>query len=84
MNRQYFKTVKRVNKKVARRLYEQEKEVLFIPCKCRPEPDIYGLGIWEHKDLWGQYKDFDTLVSWYEFYNCSNELGRYTAFYIEQ
>lgn len=84
MNRPYFKTVKRVNKKVARRLYEAGEEVFFIPCNLRPEPNFWGIGIWEHKDLWGQYKDFDTLVSYYESYNCDNYQGRYTAFYIKQ
>ena len=84
MNNYEFKTVKRISKTVARTLYNKGEDVLFIPCNCRPEPDFWGLSIWENKDLDGQYKDFDTLVSYYESYNCRNELGRYAAYYIKK
>lgn len=74
----------RISKQKARKFYEQGKDVLFIPCNLRPDSP-FMLGIWENKNLDGQYINFDTLVSYYESYNCSdNETGKYAAFYVAQ
>ena len=72
----------RIDKRQARKLYDNGAEVLFVPCNVNPV-NSWGLGIWETNNLWGQYKDFNTLVMWFEIYNCNSELGNYTAFYIK-
>ena len=84
MNKYNFNTVIRINKIQARKLYNEGKDVFFIPHKLNPENNFYNLGIWENKDLWGQYEDFETLVNNFEHYNCTNETGLYTAFYIKK
>ena len=84
MNKYNFKNLERVNKTKARRLYNAGCDVLFIPCKLNPENNFYNLGIWENKELAGQYENFDKLVNAFEFYNCRPDTGNYTAFYINK
>ena len=60
--------MKRISKRTARKLFNEKKDFLIIPCKVNPE-------IFE--------KDFDVLVREYTFYNCSYETGYYPAYYIE-
>ena len=79
-----FKGFKRINKKEARKLYNEGRKVFFIPCNLRPDTNFWGIGIWESKDDWGQYKTFDILVYWYSIYNCDNYQGRYPAYYIKK
>ncbi len=76
------KTLVRISKTRARALYDAGSNVLFIPCKLNPANNFYALGIWQNKNLDGQYETFDKLVSYYEGYNCNAETGNYTAFYI--
>ena len=83
MNQYNFKSVKRISKKEARKRYDAGENVLFIPCLLNPENNFYCLGIWENKDLCGQYESFDKLVNEYEFYNCRRDTGLYTAFYVK-
>lgn len=84
MKRYNFNTVTRISKTVARKLYNAGCDVLFIPCNLNPENNFYNLGIWENKTLVGQYDSFEKLVNSFEFYNCNNETGKYTAFYIKK
>ncbi len=83
MRKYNFTGFKRINKTMARKIYNSGGDVLFIPCLCNPLNNFYNLGIWENKDLLGQYDTFDNLVNHFEWYNCNNETGRYTAFYIK-
>ena len=80
---QYSRTLKRISKTVARRLYNSGKDILFIPNKLNPDNDFYLLGIWENKDLNGQYKDFETLCNYFKWYNCNRDTGNTIAFYIK-
>lgn len=84
MKRYNFNTVTRISKTAARKLYNAGRDVLFIPCNLNPENNFYNLGIWENKMLVGQYDSFEKLVNSFEFYNCNNETGKYTAFYIKK
>ena len=84
MKQYNFNTLTRITKRKARQLYNNGDDVLFIPCNLNPENNFYNLGIWENKELDGQYKDFDTLCNNYEYYNCNNETGSYIAFYIRK
>ena len=75
-----FGKYSRVDKRVARKIYNEGKDVLFIPRNMRPDNN-WGLGIVENKYLFGQEATFDKLVDTYTWYNCNNETGRYVAFY---
>ena len=77
-----YTILKRINKRIARKAYNNGLYVLFIPCKCSPTNTWFNLGIWEHKQLDGQYETFDKLCNAFEWYNCNNETGRYITFYI--
>ena len=79
----YYGNLKRINKTTAKKLYYAGVDVLFIPCKLNPENNFYYLGIWENKDLAGQYKDFETLCNYFTWYNCRPDTGAYIAFYIK-
>lgn len=67
----------RIPKNVARKLYNDGVTVHAAPVKFSP------FGMWFN--AYGMNKasgeDFDTLVNSFEFYNCTNETGRYTAFW---
>jgi len=73
--------ITRVNKTTARKLYNAGKSVLFLPCKLNPD-NTFGLGIWENKELDGQYNNFEELCEGYASYNCNSYFGNYIAFYV--
>lgn len=74
--------MKRISKAAARKMWKDNQDFIMVPCKCSPT----GLGaIYTRCDLSAAEKaDFDKLVNAFEFYNCNNETGRYTAFYVEE
>ena len=73
----------RINKTVARKLWENGKNFIIVPCKCSP----CGLGaLYTETDLSKDErneKTFDSFVNAFEFYNCNSEMGKYAAFYKE-
>lgn len=75
-------TLKRINKHKARKAYDNGLDVLFIPCNLNPLNRVFNLGIWENKNLDGQYHDFEALYNAFSYYNCNSETGKYIAFYI--
>lgn len=68
----------RVNKTAARNLLKAGVRVLLTPCKVSPvnKWGIY-LTLDNRKSL-----QFDAVVNAYEYYNCSNALGRYASYWI--
>ena len=75
----------RVQKRVARRIYNMGGEIYLCPCKLRPgEP-------W-HPEVKITLSDgtryapiaFDAAVSQFEFYNCRDGAGAYAAYYVER
>lgn len=64
-----FNNLIRVNKKAARRLYNEGCDVLFIPCKVDPY-NMWGIGSWVHHEY-----DFDRICNNFIYYNCDKELG---------
>lgn len=73
----------RIDKRVARKMYNEGLDVVFIPCNMRPDSD-WGLGIPQNKNNIGNDgTDFDKLVQLYQWYNCNAETGKYVAFYVE-
>lgn len=73
--------MKRINKAVARRLYNEGKSFWITACNMRPECGIYigSLSFERMTDT-----PFDTMVNMFEYYNCDNERGRYPAYYVEE
>lgn len=74
---------KRVDKRVARRLFNEGEAIFLVPCNC----DVHSLFTYEiGKDYWGidEDPDFDKVVNAFEWYNCNSELGRYTMFFIKK
>ena len=70
--------VNRVNKRRARKAYNNGQTVLVFPCNLRP--DFFGVTIQKSND-WDS--DFDKKINEFEFYNCSNsETGRYAGFIL--
>ena len=79
--------MKRISKRTARKLFNEKKDFLIIPCKVNPN-NVWGIGAKINQYYYNQFpeifkKDFDVLVREYTFYNCSYETGYYPAYYIE-
>lgn len=70
---------KRVNKQVARRLFNENKEFWIAAVCMLPQH-----GIMVSKATFTEWDNFDKMVNAFEYYNCDNERGRYAAFYVEQ
>ena len=75
-----FGKYSRVDKRIARKLYNEGKDVFLVPCNLRPD-NSWGLGHPINKDNWNTVGTFDTMVAEYEWYNCRPDTGRYVAFY---
>ena len=76
------RTYKRISKKQARKLFDDGRTIIVVPCKCRLftgwnlECIIDGYNV-EEPD-----RTFDKIINMFIYYNCNNELGYYPAFYI--
>ena len=78
-NRFYFE---RVDKKTARRAYNNNLTVIFCPVNLSPFSP-WGLDMPMNKENYNcNGIEFEKLINEFEFYNCNSETGRYTAFYI--
>lgn len=72
--------MKKINKAAARKLYVEGKSFWIVACNLRPQCGIFiGSSSFERMaDI-----PFDTMVDSFEYYNCTNETGRYAAFYTD-
>jgi hypothetical protein len=72
--------MKKINKAAARKLYAEGKPFWIVACNLRPQ-----CGILIGSSSFERMADvpFDTMVNSYEYYNCTNETGRYAAFYTD-
>lgn len=70
--------MKKINKAIARRMYNEGKEFWITACNMRPECGILI------NSRYYQFKDdsFDKVVNAFTYYNCNPETGRYPAYYI--
>lgn len=71
---------KRITKRTAERLYKIGQPVLFCPVKLIPG-DVWGIGCSITRE---EGSTFTQVLNAFEYYNCNNETGRYTAFYIKE
>jgi len=84
--------MKRINKRVARRLFDEGKTIIICACKLRPGGPLYIRKYWNPEIIVNKtnmsnryYPEtiyFDRIVRDYEWYNCTYETGYYSAFYI--
>lgn len=68
----------RITKKEAYRRWESLLPVYLCPCRLRPD-NLWAPAIRMVRE---DETCFEDLVNMFEFYNCDNERGRYTHFYI--
>lgn len=72
----------RVNKITARRAYNNGLTVIFCPVNIIPF-GYWGLSMDINKNnINCDNQTFENVLTQYEYYNCNNETGNYTAFYI--
>ena len=74
---------KRINKRLARKLFASGKSFYIIAHKMRPGGPFH-MGMTIHaanalKENWS----FDQYINNFMYYNCSWETGYYPAFYLE-
>lgn len=71
--------MKKINKSQARKAWNNGKLFWITACNMRPE---YGILIDPMRIAVNFDGDFDKMVNDFIYYNCSNETGRYPAYYI--
>lgn len=78
------KTIKQVNKTVARKLYNKGIDVYLQSC------NMLFNNVWQsaarinkNNPDYNTYS-FDTLVNEYTYYNCDNERGKYPCFFVDE
>lgn len=76
-----MKTMKKINKSTARKLYDEGKEFWITACNMRPEYGIL-IGSLSFEQMAGV--SFDAMVNSFSYYNCDSERGRYPAYYVEE
>ena len=70
---------KRINKSVARKLYNTGRQFWITPVNM---PFKNGLLVDPMREPYSGFT-FDNLCNSFTYYNCNNETGRYCAFYEE-
>lgn len=71
---------KRIDKRKARKLFNEKKPVFIIPHKCAPG-GMWFQGFEMEND---GSRTFDEFCAEFTFYNCTvRECGYYPAFYVE-
>ena len=79
-------TFTRVSKTAAKKAFINGFTIALCPCKLRPGTPWYPECIVNRETLGEDPADaeneFNRLLNRFEFYNCTNETGRYTAFFI--
>lgn len=69
----------KIDKRAARKLYENGTEFWITACNMRPE-----CGLLITSEYKFNYPTFDALDNSFRYYNCSNETGRYPAYYTAE
>lgn len=94
MNRIISGGYRRITKAEARKRYNAGEKIRLVSCKYRPD-NVWGAYADVDKESYMQVsydgfnttvarnRQFDTVVQAFTYYNCSNETGRYPAFYVK-
>lgn len=76
---------KRIDKRVARRLFNAGQTIRIVPCKANLNHIMWQGHLFNNKtEFDGEVADFDEVVNSYTYYNCNYETGYYPAFYVEE
>ena len=70
-----------ITKGMARKLYNEGKEVMIIPNRIRTDSPLAS---WTTKPMDDPTADFEKLCNAIFFYNCSPETGMKLAFYANE
>lgn len=71
----------KITKGMARKLYNEGKEVMIIPSRVRPNSILAG---WSTKPADDPSADFDKLCNAIHYYNCSPETGMTLVYYAKE
>lgn len=78
---------KRINKTEARNRAANGEKIGVCACNMDPFNPYWSMCAWfdpiEEPEAFDGFKDFDTFVNSYTYYNCSYETGYYPAYYVE-
>ena len=77
-----YGVLKRVNRKKAERLYKTGNQLYLIPCNVNPDSMWIDFSIIRKSIEFNH--SFNEFVNNYEYFNCNNELGNYTVFYVKE
>lgn len=69
----------RIRKNQARELFDNGHTIIAIPHKLNPDNQFFGMGAVLQK--YDGTLDFNKLCDKLAYYSCTNETGRYLAFY---
>ena len=72
--------MKKVNKSVARKAFNNGEVVHIVPCKANPESMWFRDSMIVINKL--RTPDFDSIVEKFEYYNCNYGMGKRAAYYI--
>ena len=72
----------KVNKTIARRLYDDDREFIVVPCKCGPQ-SMLALTVNDFTFEKMIDYSFDTFINSFTYYNCNYETGYYPAYYVK-
>lgn len=75
------KVLKQINRRKAKRLFEDGVEIFVVPCKMKlyspwSEPMKIGEGAFV-------IRTFNSFINEFEYYNCNSETGSYTHYFTE-
>lgn len=95
MIKQENDTLIRVNRKQAKRVYNEGKPVYLLPCKMRLEnpwfnpcrvqkEEINTISNDGFNTIIARNREFETIENCFIYYNCNPETGKYAAWYIEK
>ena len=82
MNNIRINNLVRVSKRTARSMYKMNFTIELIPRLINPR----GMWMQGHSTnrTHEEERDFDHIINAYEYYNCNNETGLYTAYYVDE
>lgn len=83
MNKIEYIGYKRINKAMARKLFNNGTPVYILPCKVRLDNAWIKPAMIVNN---GSFNDsFDTIVNAFHYYNCQyNETGKYASYYFKE
>ena len=77
----------KISESWARKMYYAGYRVVLVPSKCHVRNTLFRAEIklnGEKPEELAEATDFDGIVNAFEYYNCDKELGRHSAFYVEE